>query len=136
MNEKKLSAEDVAALRRRVEYEDQLLNSRTSIVLTLNGLMAVAAALSLSGLARLAIAIVIILINLLWIVCALDAQHFIHSLISMVRDSDHPPIDERVRKEVQENRLRIGSTCFMSLIVPILLLVSWILGLVLTVWKP
>ncbi len=136
MNEEKLSAEDVKVLRQRVEYEDQLFNSRTSIVLTLNGLMAIAAGLSLPGPARLATAIVIILINLLWIVCALDAQHFIHSLISIICDSSHAPIDERVRKEIQKDRLRIGSTRFMSLIVPILLLTGWISGLVLTVWNP
>ena len=39
-DQRELKEEEVIALRKRVEYEDQLLNSRTAIVLTLNGLMA------------------------------------------------------------------------------------------------
>jgi hypothetical protein len=92
-----LSPEQLAAVRRRVEYEDQLLNSLTSIVLMLNGLMAVATSLSLPGPARLVTATEMILINLLWIVCSLDAQHFIHSLTGRIHDSGHAPIDEKVR---------------------------------------
>ena len=134
MTNTNLSAEDVTALRRRVEYEDQLLNSRTSVVLTLNGLIAVAASLSLPGYARLVTVLIIIIINLLWIVCSLDAQHFIHSLSAKIHESGQAPIDEKYRKEVQKSRFRIGSTLFMSLIVPILLLGGWILGLVLTIW--
>ena len=87
----------LSELRKRVEYEDQLLNSRTSIVLTLNGLMAVAASFSLPSPARLVTAIIIISINLLWIVCSLDAQHFIHSLTMMIQESGNAPIDEKVR---------------------------------------
>jgi uncharacterized membrane protein len=132
MNEEKLK-KDVEALRERVKDEDQLLISRTSIVLTLNGLMAIATGISLPDYVRLTTAIVIILINVFWIVCALDAQNFIHSLIGKISESNCVPIDEKVRNETQKNRFRIGSTWFISFIVPLLLLLCWILCLGLTI---
>jgi hypothetical protein len=58
-----LTEEQTATLRRRVEYEDQLLNSRTGIVLTLNGLMAIAASMSLPVAAQIVTATVIVIVN-------------------------------------------------------------------------
>lgn len=136
MTQEHLAVEDVVALRKRVEYEDQLLNSRTSIVLTLNGLMAVAVSLSLPAAARALVTLIIIIVNALWIVCSLDAQHYIHSLTARIHSSGRVPIDENVRSEVQKGRFRIGSTRFMSLIVPSLLLTGWVIGLLLVIWKP
>lgn len=133
MNNQKLSTDDVAILRKRVEFEDQLLNSRTSIVLTLNGLIAVAVGLTLPPFVKLVISLIIIVINVLWIVCSLDAQHLIHSLTAKIQDSDQIPIDERIRKHVRKNRFRIGSTKFMATIIPALLLFAWILGLLLII---
>ena len=123
-------------LRKRVEYEDQLLNSRTGIVLTLNGLMAVAASMSLPVSAQIVTAAVIIIINALWIVCSLDAQHYINGLCTRINESGSAPIDEKVRKELQEGRYRIGSTRFMSLFVPCLLLAGWLLGFLLSICSP
>ncbi|HUS89308.1 MAG TPA: hypothetical protein VMW91_08090, partial [Desulfosporosinus sp.] len=74
MTDKELSKEDTIALRDRVKYEDQLFNARTTIVLALNGLMAVAASLSLPGGTRLSIALVIIVVNALWILCARETK--------------------------------------------------------------
>jgi hypothetical protein len=124
-----LTEGQIATLRKRVEYEDQLLNSRTGIVLTLNGLMAVAASMSLPVAARIVTAAVIVVVNVLWIVCSVDAQHYIHGLSARINESGQAPIDEKIRKDLQRGRLRIGSTRFMSLYVPGLLLIGWLLGL-------
>lgn len=132
MNEKTdLTVEGAAALRKRVEYEDQLLNSRTSIVLTLNGLMAVAASLTIAGAARLAVAGVIVIVNLLWIPCALEAYGYIRVLTLRLKESAVAPIDEQIRQDFLANRFRVGMTRFMSIIIPGLLLVGWIVALVL-----
>lgn len=129
----KLTEEEITMLRRRVEYEDQLLNSRTGIVLTLNGLMAVATSISLPEIARILVATTIIIVNVLWLVCSLDAQLYIHGLSARVNQSGQAPIDEKIRMELQTGRFRISSTRFMSLYVPTLLLAGWILGLVLSI---
>jgi hypothetical protein len=128
-----LTEVQTATLRRRVEYEDQLLNSRTGIVLTLNGLMAIAASMSLPVAARIVTATVIVIVNLLWIVCSIDAQHYIHGLSARINESGRAPIDEKIRKELQTGRFRIGSTRFMSEFVPGLLLAGWILGLLVSI---
>jgi ABC-type glucose/galactose transport system permease subunit len=128
-----LTEEQAVTMRKRVEYEDQLLNSRTGIVLTLNGLMAVAASLSLPVAARIVTATVIIIVNTLWIICSLDAQHYIHGLSARINESGLAPIDEKIRKELQSGRFRIGSTRFMSLFIPALLLAGWLLGLLVSI---
>lgn len=132
--QKKYTAEEVIALRRRVEYEDQLLNSRTAIVLTLNGLMAVAAGLSLPEIARIITAVIIIFVDALWIVCSLDAQHYIHDLTARINLSEHTPIDETIRGELKKHWFRIGTTFFTSVVIPALLLVGWVLGLLMSIW--
>jgi len=132
-----LTVEGAVALRKRVEYEDQLLNSRTSIVLTLNGLMAVAAGLTIPCAARLAVAGVIIIVNLLWIPCAVEAHGYIKVLtlqlkrLLKTKGSQAIPIDECIRQEFLANRCRIGTTRFMSIIIPGLLLFGWVVALVL-----
>lgn len=66
-----LSQQDVEQFRHRVEYEDGLLNTRTNLVLTLNGLGAVAVGLALPPQARLLIAALMIIIDVCWIVVQL-----------------------------------------------------------------
>jgi hypothetical protein len=124
-----LTVESASALRKRVEYEDQLLNSRTSIVLALNGLMAVAASLTDACASRLAVAGVIIIVNLFWIPCAFEAYGYIKMLTIRLKDSTEIPIDESMRQDFLANRFRIGTTRFMSIIIPGLLLVGWVVAI-------
>lgn len=132
MSNSNLNENDAATVRERVKYEDQLFNARSTIILTLNGLMAVAASLQLPDGARLAVAIVIIVINILWINVALDAKQYIQELTLRLKASDHKPIDEDIRFALQEGKKRISPTNFMCIVVPSLLLAGWILGLVLS----
>ena len=132
MTDKELSKEDTIALRDRVKYEDQLFNARTTIVLALNGLMAVAASLSLPGGTRLSIALVIIVVNALWILCARETKLYVKEITLRLKQSKYLSIDEKIRFEFQEGRRRIRPTNFMCIIVPFLLTVGWILGLILS----
>lgn len=132
MTDKELSKEDTIALRDRVKYEDQLFNARTTIVLALNGLMAVAASLSLPGGTRLSIALVIIVVNALWILCARETKLYVKKITLRLKQSKHLSIDEKIRFEFQEGRRRIRPTNFMCIIVPSLLTGGWILGLILS----
>lgn len=132
MTDKELSKEDTIALRDRVKYEDQLFNARTTIVLALNGLMAVAASLSLPSGARLSIALVIIVVNALWILCALETKLYVKEITLRLEQSKHLSIDEKIRFEFQKGRRRIRPTNFMCIIVPSLLTGGWILGLILS----
>lgn len=126
---KQLSHQDAEQFRRRVEYEDGLLNTRTNLVLTLNGLGAVAVALALPPPARLLIAALMIIIDVCWIVCAIDSLWFIRELTQALKHSDAKPADEAFRYEVQQGRFRIRPTLFVSIIMPLLILVAWIIGL-------
>ena len=132
MTDKELSKEDTIALRDRVKYEDQLFNARTTIVLALNGLMAVAASLSLPGGTRLSIALVIIVVNALWILCARETKLYVKEITLRLVQSKHLSIDEKIRFEFQEDRRSIKPTNFMCIIVPSLLTGGWILGLILS----
>lgn len=124
-----LPKEDAERFRRRVEYEDTLLNTRTGIVLTLNGLAAVAINLSQHRLPRLIVAVVIIFIDSLWIPRALEASRFISALVRRLRESrDTAPPDEVFRWEVFQQPRRLGTTKFMAVLVPSVLLAGWIVA--------
>jgi len=126
MPEPEISEEEARNVRKRVKYEDQLLNSRTGIVLTFNGLMAVAASFKLPGLARSSLVVVVIVINLLWFFCALDAYRCITELTKLLKDSPFASIDEKIRQDFQRDKLRIGTTRFMAIILPGLLVAGWL----------
>lgn len=102
MPNEELSEKAALEFYHRLKYEDQLLNSRTSIVLMLNGLGAVAAGLGLPIGGCLSIATVIMLIDILWIICARDALYFIGKLTKKLAESKFIPADETFRLKVQE----------------------------------
>jgi hypothetical protein len=131
MELEKLKPNDVRALLKRRQYEDQLLNSRTGIVLLLNGLTGVAANLSLPSQARLVIAVAVIAIDFFWLLCALDTQRYIKRLTDDIKKSGMAPLDEQIRLNLFQNRRRIGPTTFMSIVAPTLLLAVWVIASVL-----
>ncbi len=129
-----LTKEEALDFRRRTEYEDQLVISRTRLVLEINGLAGVIVALPLFSEARLAIAGVIVLLDVLWIVCAIDSAYFIGELIGRLKASleETPPVvppSEAFRFQVQKGRLRIGTSRFVGIYMPVLLLIAWLVGL-------
>ena len=121
-----LSKDDAERFRRRIEYEDALLNTRTDLVLTINGLAAVAVSLSLPPFIRGIVAVIIIVIDLLWIPRALEASRFISALSGRLKESpDTTPSDEVFRWDVVYRPKRIGTTKFIAVVIPFLLLIGW-----------
>lgn len=125
------------ALRRRVEYEDQLLNDRTTVVLQLNGLAAVAVGLQAVP-QVIAVAIgVVLAVNLLWLVCAWDARALIEAMTTELQatpGTEESLPDEGFRRVVQKGRFRFGTTLFMTMILPTLLTVGWVAAALAT-WR-
>jgi len=139
MNATDLQPNDIETLRTRAKYEDGLLNARTNIVLVFNGLLAAAANIASirSGNvpAVLGTAVFALFFNILWLPCALQHGSYMGRLSRTIKKSDHAPIDEKMRFEHQSKRL-YGPTGFMTVIMPIALIIGWILWIVLRVMYP
>jgi len=136
MNPKDYPSErdDIETLRTRAKYEDELLNSRTSIVLVFNGLLAAAANIALFD-PGIAVGGFAFLFNVFWLPCAFQHGSYIGLLSRIIKKSDHAPIDERVRVKHQKWR-PYGPTGFMTIIMPIFLTVGWALWILLKVKFP
>jgi hypothetical protein len=61
------------SLRKRIEVEDELLNSRTTILLGTNGLWAAAVGISGDSPLRMGIPILGILLSIIWLMCSLQS---------------------------------------------------------------
>lgn len=131
MKSRELTREDVLTFCKRVQYEDELLNSRASVVLILNGLMAIAvgATPNLPGQARIAAAIFMVAINVFWIPSATRARYYIKVLIKLIRESPHTPVEEEVRFGTFKFRRWNCPTNFMCLWVPGFFVVGWVMGI-------
>lgn len=124
-----LSKEDAERFRRRVEYEDELLNTRTNVILTMNGLAGVAAGLSPASSLPGVVVVLMIVINACWLPRAWEASRFIGALTVRMKESkETAPIDEVFRWGIVRKPHRVGSTKFMAVVLPALLLGGWIYG--------
>lgn len=139
MDPKEYPLKDIETLRTRAKYEDGLLNSRTNIVLVFNGLLAAAAniaSFSPNNIpAVFGIAVFALLFNVLWLPCALQHGSYMGLLSRIIRDSNHTPVDEKLRFKHQKKRL-YGPTGFMTVVMPILLAIGWALWIILKVKFP
>ena len=135
MKVRELTREDVLALCKRLRYEDSLLNSRASVVIILNGLMAIAVGTIpyLPAEARIAGAVFMVAINVFWLPSALRARRYIKVLIKLIRESPHIPIEDEVRFEVLKMRRWNCPINFMCLWVPLLYIAGWLMGVLLAV---
>jgi hypothetical protein len=128
MSAESLSPEDAKLFRSRVQAEDTLLNSRTQIVLQLNGIAAVVMGLPAPTEAKSVAIAIILFLDLGWIVCAIDANHLMRRFTKRVMESNAAPADESFREAVQKGRFRFGTTRFMSVWLPVLLFFGWLAG--------
>ena len=129
-----LQTNNGAVLRTRHQDEDKLLNERTRLVLVLNGFAGISVEAATD--VALVVAVVMIVINILWLNCARDACWVMAclkrrmELITPNAGNDDVPDDERFRWVVQDGRFRWPrSTRFMSQTMPLLLLMAWLFGL-------
>ena len=132
MTNMKLTQEDLRIIRERMKYEDGLLNSRTDLVLTVNGLVAIAAVVDHTTNLWI-FALIIVVIDFFWLWCSTEAWCFIHKLGSILKEkqyADSIPIDVRLHNKFTEHLLRIGATATLGFIMPLLLILGWITALV------
>ncbi|MBI3417936.1 MAG: hypothetical protein HY043_21815 [Verrucomicrobia bacterium] len=130
-----LTKEDAERFRHRVEYEDELLNARTTIVLELNGLAAIAVGLPLPQPTRLCIVIIMMIIDAVWISLAAEAAQFITKLSNKLRENnDSAPSDEVFRWQVVDQPGRIGPTKFFGVVMPLLLFLGWVFAVLYAFW--
>lgn len=129
--------EDFQKFRDRIVYEDQMLNQRTGIVLTINGLVAIANVIDLNNDTPILLPIAIFIINVFWLLCAIEAWRFIARLSQILRnDQENVPVDVREHIAFTKNwlrfklgqcslSLRLGPTKTLGLIVPLVLSLAW-----------
>ncbi|MFW6145588.1 MAG: hypothetical protein ACOC4Y_02185 [bacterium] len=121
--------------RRRAEHESQLLLNRTGVILTFNGLVAVAVGWSpMSGITLTFLA-AIIAINLLWILCGVQTNRWLKTL------NDYELSDEKARgtESSEVERLRrykkwakwLRPTFVLAVLVPVVLEIAWVVNAVL-----
>ncbi len=127
-----MSIKKIETLTKRIQYEDSVLNTRTGIVLTFNGLMAIAVSQNLPGCPKFIASLIVFILNLLWLTCSIEAWLVIRSLIRPIRKAKYKTIDERIRLMVLNSylriglkRLRIGPTKLFGVVMPLLLVVGW-----------
>ena len=104
------NSEELEAIRDAMRYEDGLLNNRTALILTFNGLMAIATAFSGDKGITLAkwLALIVFLLDVLWLLCALEAWCVIREFrktLEKMREShtDQIPLYERLQREAVES---------------------------------
>ena len=137
MTDQQYKLEDFEKFRDRITYEDQMLNQRTGIVLTVNGLVAIANVLHSNNDTPILLPIAIFIINVFWLLCAIEAWRFIARLSKILRnDQEHVSVDVQEHIEFTKNwmhfklcgrilSLRLGPTKTLGLIVPLVLSLTW-----------
>ena len=119
--------------RKRIEYEDGLLNARVNVFLILNGLGAAALGLSKDYTAQIIIAVVVIAVNLLLWLCTLQTALVIRNLNSEYIHDANDPIDKRVRQSLKWLPRGLRSTAILGVWLPLVLFIGWIVGLIMLI---
>lgn len=113
------------ALRARIEYEDSLLNSRTGIFLTANGLFGVAINLK----EEWTLILFALGISILWFVVGRKQHRIIKgltvALLGQLKDSDEDFVENIVQDESDTN-LFLRPTNILCLWLPSLAVLAWI----------
>jgi hypothetical protein len=117
----------------RFKFEHELLVNRTNAILTLNGLMAAAEALGtgLPNLARLVVALVMIVIDLLWWWRALRATNYIKKLATEMYGGGYDSVLPRHATIHKHNRSQIpfSSDRLFATVISFGLIICWMVGL-------
>ncbi len=132
-----LTKEDVKDLIERRCHENQLLTTRTGIVLTFNSLVAIAISRgNIPGPVGLSVSLLVILLNALWLQDSSQPVMYIEAPGKRIRQLNPMPCPKKIWGEVirpEEHPKRLGSNKFIGKAVPVILLVAWIGGLALVV---
>ena len=128
--------ETLKRFRERIAYEDGLLNTRTSLFLVVNGLVAVAVRIDSNISSTVMIMSVAIIINSLWLVTAHKSLSVIKGLTVNYLDralKDEEFEEDEVEKIVQESLhlpLWLRPTNILCHYIPFSVFLGWLIGFI------
>lgn len=97
----------VTALRQRIETEDELLNTRTTIFLATNGLWAASVGVSTAQTLQVGIALLGIAVTVLWMISSWQSYCVVRALtIRYLKELDAAPHTRKVIEDVVQGELR------------------------------
>jgi len=111
-------------IRARIEYEDELFNSRTTIFLGTNGLWAAAAGISNVLPLQIGIAVLGILVTIMWAMCSWQSWKVIKALTTKYLGLGGDKV-ERIVREALWGR-RFSPTTILAKWLPMLFFCVWI----------
>lgn len=121
----------------RRKHEDMVLNTRTSIILTFNALMAIAISKgNIPNVVGVFVIFLIIIIDALWIGRGCEAARVIRALGKEIQQYKTLLPSETIWKREAYDKRRfksLGPTMLVGEIIPILPLIAWVGGLSLAV---
>src|SRR5436190_9148853 len=115
-------------VRNRIEKEDTLLNSRTSIFLTVNGLWVAAVLISTDLNGRVIVAFVGTIISFLWVMCLRKTQKVISELTKEYRrEAPDDPVERIVQEALGHPAWwRPRPTTILGIYLPWLSFLAWL----------
>ena len=121
---------DFSKLRARIEHEDKLLNQRTAIFLTANGLGAVAIGLNTLEKADILLVVVASVVNILWLLCGIQNVLVLKNLTTEYIQNSKDAIDAIVRKSTICIPLAFNPSNILGIYLPLVVLAAWLVGFV------
>jgi len=119
---------DYQRFRARIEHEDNLLNQRTGLFLTANGLGAVAVGLNTLAGAGLLLVAVATLVNLFWLLCGIQNAMVLKSLTSSYIENADDAVDAIVRNSTDCIPVFLNPSSILGIYLPVAILAGWIFG--------
>jgi len=110
----------------RANHEDNLHLSRTDLLISFNGFLAIAVGLVEDNEVKIIFALMVLIVDITWALWAQDASKFIRSL----RDAGEERADEKIWKNTvgpseTKNRCLKDPLTIVSTYMPCLLIVGW-----------
>lgn len=119
---------DQETFRNRIEHEDALLNQRTGLFLTANGLGAVAMGIRTVDDAVSLFLAVVLIINAFWILCGLQSVLVLRRLTRTYVAQVDDRVDELVRDSTSWMPKPLNPSNLLGLFLPIVVFLGWLYG--------
>ena len=119
---------DTSHFRSRIEHEDNLLNQRTGLFLTANGLGAVAVGLGTFDQANLFFVVVATLVNILWLLCGIQNVLVLNNLTTTYIENAGDAVDDIVRESMRCIPVLLNPSNILGIFLPVVILFGWLTG--------
>lgn len=119
---------DKRVFRARIEHEDNLLNQRTALFLTANGLGAVAVGIGSPGGGFVLFISIASIVNVLWILCGVQSVLVLKGLTAIYIEQTNDPVDQLVRRSITSFPIALNPSNLLGLYLPVVIFIGWLLG--------